>query len=241
MCIRVAEINLFYFPFLPKRHVIVGFVAWYHVYWISVHKIYMHYQLWTTGSLLLSPISSSLPPAVALSCTFIPIHTVKTITCRCPSVLSELVRCAEVFYNSNSHCVLPTAVPQTTVSAWVTLFNGCQISLCGLCLVRPSYLKHCRNIWNNRDAQFLYSNFLSTSVFDASLLVIVFCVRQHLLLFFSLYFLFFALLVFLYLSPPIFMPRMLSHSIFHAGSGYPHCGELCLFHMGVETVLILPA
>lgn len=61
-------------------------------------------------------------------------------------------------------------MPQTTVSASATLFNGCQITPCGLCWERPLYLKHYRNFWNNRDTQLLCSNFLSSSVLRLSFL-----------------------------------------------------------------------
>ncbi len=106
------------------------------------------------------------------------------------------VRAGEVclFYNYNSHCVRPTAVPQTTISASVTLFNGCQITPCGLCWERPLYLKLCRNFSNNRDTLFLCYNLLSSSVFDTVLLVILSFVRGDTCSFFSLFIFIFPLL-----------------------------------------------
>lgn len=91
---------------------------------------------------------------------------------------------------------------------------------------RQSYLK----LWhfsNNRDTPCLSLPFIFSSLALSLLLLrFAFCVQWHMLLFFFLYFPFPPhTTVFSYV--PIFMPRMLSHSIFHAGTGYPHCGELC--------------
>lgn len=72
-----------------------------------------------------------------------------------------------LFYNYNSHCVRPTAVPQTTISASATLFNGCQITPCGLCSEGPLYFKTLQELLKQQghSTQLLCSNFLSSSVF----------------------------------------------------------------------------
>lgn len=105
------------------------------------------------------------------------LHSVST----CPFIVLKQLqvlpfrRTGEVrlFHNYKCHCVHPTAVPRTTISASATLFNRCQITACGLCWERPLYFKLCRNFWNNRDTQFSSYHLLSSSVFDTILLVIL--------------------------------------------------------------------
>ncbi len=165
---------------------------------------------WTSLSVCLS-FSLFLLLSLSLSLSLSHTHTHKHTYIHPFILLKQLQvvslsvkRASEVclFYNYSSHCVHPTAVPQTTISASATLYNGCQITPCGLCWERPLYLKHCRNFWNNRDTQFLCSNFLSSSVFDTILLVILSFVCGDTCSFSSLFISFFSPSPSLFISPP---------------------------------------
>lgn len=81
--VHMCSSNIFSSFLSCQRHMIIGFVALYHVYWISVHHIYMHYQP-------LSP-SFSLPfPSLSLALTLSLAHSFPFIRVKQLHVASPL-------------------------------------------------------------------------------------------------------------------------------------------------------
>lgn len=94
-----------------------------------------------------------------------------------------------------------SAEPKTAISATATLFNGCQISLCGLGWERPLYLNTGTiQTTGTPTPSVLFSSLCQ--ILTLAFLALPFSEQRHLLLFFLLYLLFFFLTASLFISPP---------------------------------------